>query len=122
MERVDFHVALELCEIVSESATLVRIVFRLSPLSIYVASPRLGSLHFLKLPRCYPAALPSMSVARFLHSCIPDSNENFVTILRLTRSFGQSVHRHGNFESAQVGEGVVRPALPWLCAFHFVLC
>jgi hypothetical protein len=54
MQRVDFHVALELCEIVSESATPVRIVFRLSPLSIYVASPRLGSVHFLKLRRCYP--------------------------------------------------------------------
>jgi hypothetical protein len=72
MERVDFHVALELCEIVSESATLVRIVFRLSPLSIYVASPRLGSLHFLKLPRCYPRSFafyvgrPASSIPAFL--------------------------------------------------------
>src|SRR6478672_7856260 len=58
-----------------------------------------------------------------LHSSIPDSNaENFVTILRLIRSFGESVHRYGNFESAQIGEGVARPALPWLCAFQFFLC
>jgi hypothetical protein len=101
----------------------VRIVFRLSPLSIYVASPRLGSVHFLKLRRCYPRSFafyvsrPASSI-----SCIPDSNENFVTILRLTRSYGQSVHRYGNFESAQVSEGVVRPALPWLCAFQLLLC
>jgi hypothetical protein len=71
MERVDFHVALELCEIVSESATLVRIVFRLSPLSIYVASPRLGSVHFLKLRRCYPRSFayvgrPASSIPAFL--------------------------------------------------------
>jgi hypothetical protein len=30
MERLDFHVALELCEIFIESATLVAIVFALS--------------------------------------------------------------------------------------------
>jgi hypothetical protein len=70
MERVDFHVALELCEIVIESATQVRIVFRLSPLPIM--SPHLDSAplpSFLKLRRCprsvaaSPAALPSMSIA-----------------------------------------------------------
>ena len=56
-------------------------------------------------------------------SSIPDSNvANFVTVLGLIRSFAQSLHRYGNFESAQVGEGVVRPALPWLCAFQLVLC
>jgi hypothetical protein len=72
MQRVDFHVALELCEIVSESATPVRIVFRFSPLSICVASPRLGSVHFLKLRRCYPRSFafyvgrPAFSIPAFL--------------------------------------------------------
>jgi hypothetical protein len=37
MERLDIHVALEVCEIVIESATLVPIVFALSGLPIYVA-------------------------------------------------------------------------------------
>jgi hypothetical protein len=37
MERLDIHVALEVCEIVIESATLVPIVFALSGVPIYVA-------------------------------------------------------------------------------------
>jgi hypothetical protein len=37
MERLDIHVALEVCEIVIKSATLVAIVFALSGLPIYVA-------------------------------------------------------------------------------------
>jgi hypothetical protein len=37
VERVDIHVALEVCEIGIKSATLVPIVFALSGLPIYVA-------------------------------------------------------------------------------------
>jgi hypothetical protein len=40
MERLDIHVALEVCEIGIESATLVPIVFALSGLPIYVVRPR----------------------------------------------------------------------------------
>jgi hypothetical protein len=51
-------------------------------------------------------------------SFIPDSNEeNFVTILGLIRSFVQSVHRYGSFESTQIRKGVARSGLPWLCIF-----
>jgi hypothetical protein len=45
MEHVDIHVALELCEIVIESATLVSIVFALSGLPIYVAQFPLALLN-----------------------------------------------------------------------------
>ena len=44
MERVDIHVALEVCEIVIESATLVSIVFALSGSPIYVAQFPLASM------------------------------------------------------------------------------
>jgi len=44
MERLDIHIALEVCEIVIESATLVPTVFALSGLPIYVASSRLSSI------------------------------------------------------------------------------
>jgi hypothetical protein len=50
MERVDIHVALEVCEIGIKSATLVPIVFALSDLPIYVAqfslAPMIRSLPF----------------------------------------------------------------------------
>jgi hypothetical protein len=53
MERVDIHVALEVCEIVTESATLVTIVFALSDLPIYVAQFSLA-----RLTRPHPAFSP----------------------------------------------------------------
>lgn len=56
-------------------------------------------------------------------SRIPDSNlKNSVTILRLARSFTQSVHRYVNFESAQIPEGVVWSPVPRRCAFQLCLC
>jgi len=53
MERLDIHVALEVCEIVIESATLVPIVFALSGLPIYVAQFPLAPL-----TRMHPAFSP----------------------------------------------------------------
>jgi hypothetical protein len=44
MERLDIHVALEACEIVIESTTLLPLVFALSGLPIYVAQFPLAPL------------------------------------------------------------------------------
>jgi hypothetical protein len=63
MERVDIHVALEVCEIVTESAT---IVFALSGLPIYVAQFPLAPLTRMH-PGFSPcrAARPSHGVPAF---------------------------------------------------------
>jgi hypothetical protein len=47
MESVDLHVALELCEIVIESATLVPIVFALSGSRIYSSNQKIQSIEKL---------------------------------------------------------------------------
>jgi hypothetical protein len=60
MERLDIHVALEVCEIVIESATLVPIVFAFSGLPIYVAQFPLAPL-ICSLPFSQPAR-PSRSI------------------------------------------------------------
>jgi hypothetical protein len=57
MERFDIHVALEVCEIVIESATLVPIVFALSGTPIYVARIPLAPL-IRSLPLTQPSGLP----------------------------------------------------------------
>jgi hypothetical protein len=57
MERLDIHVALEVCEIVIESATLVPIVFALSGLPIYVDQFPLAPL-ICSLPFSQPFGLP----------------------------------------------------------------
>ena len=69
MERLDIHVALEVCEIVIESATLVPIVFALSGLPIYVAqfplAPMICSLPFSQ-PFGLPVHLAQFPLARLI--------------------------------------------------------
>jgi hypothetical protein len=57
MERLDIHVALEVCEIVIENATLVPIVFVLSGLPIYVAEFSLAPMTRMT-PTFSPLGLP----------------------------------------------------------------
>ena len=81
-----------------------------------VRSPEFAHIPFLKLRCC--SARSFAFYANRPASSIPDSNvANFVTVLGLIRSFAQSLHRYGNFESAQIRKGVARSGLPWLCVF-----
>ena len=48
--------------------------------------------------------------------------ENSVTILRLTRSSLQRLHRYENLQSSHIPESVAGFALAWLRALHLCLC
>jgi hypothetical protein len=83
------------------------------------------SIHVVQFPSVQwgsrPTALPQTLVRNWssFFSDVPDSNvKEFCNDF----SFGpvisvQSVHCYGNFESAQIREGVARPALPWPALF-----
>jgi hypothetical protein len=62
MERLDIHVAHEVSEIVTESATLVPIVFALSGLPIYVAQFPLAPMTRMT-PAFSPFGLPVHLIA-----------------------------------------------------------
>jgi hypothetical protein len=88
------------------------------------------SIHVVQFPSVQwgsrPTALPQTLVRNWssFFSDVPDSNvKEFCNDF----SFGpvisvQSVHCYGNFESAQIREGLAGRALSWLCAFQLCLC